>query len=305
MDSISRSRNKGVFISELVNDYIVFDLETTGLSPDFDEIIEFSGFHINDGKVVDQYSTLIKPLNRLDPFITELTGITNEMLENQPSLSDVIGVICDYLGDSILLGHNIHFDLNFLYDAAEYFLHKEITNDFVDLLRVSRKMHPEWKSHTLSIIANNLSTNVQPTHRAGNDALATYQSFEIYKQAALENGIDYEALFSPKSITANDIVSRQLCNGNALLCDEEFVFTGKLDKMERVEAWQLVVDSGGKIADGVTKKTNYLVLGNLDYTTQIKNGKSNKLKKAEELILKGQDLKILTEDVFYDLLHIK
>jgi len=82
MSEVLRIRNKGAFLTELVDDYIVFDIETTGLSPEYDEIIEFSGFKIKDGFVIDEFSTLIKPSYPIDFFIEELTGITNEMLEN-------------------------------------------------------------------------------------------------------------------------------------------------------------------------------------------------------------------------------
>lgn len=71
--------------------------------------------------------------------------------------------------------------------------------------------------------------------------------------------------------------------------------------MARKDAMQLVVDLGGSVGDNVTKKTNYLILGNNDFCASIKDGKSNKQKKAEELILKGSDLEILSENVFYDL----
>lgn len=79
------------------------------------------------------------------------------------------------------------------------------------------------------------------------------------------------------------------------------VFTGALEKMARKDAMQLVVDLGGSVGDSVTKKTNYLILGNNDFCQSIKDGKSNKQKKAEALILKGHDIEILSENVFYDL----
>ena len=297
-------RNKGRFVVEPISEYLVFDIETTGLSPDYDEIIEFSGYKIRDGVVIDEYTTLIKPTSPIDSFIEELTGITNEMLDKQPTISEVIGMIRSFLGDSVLLGHNVHFDLNFIYDAVEYFNFDELNNDYIDLLRVSRRVHPEWKSHTLKMIAENLSTSVQPTHRSGNDALATYQAYELLKEFTRSNHIKYSDLFLPKVVSSKDTINTNTLDSLLLLNGEEFVFTGKLDRMERVTAWQLVVNNGGQIAENVSKRTNYLVLGNLDYSSQIKNGKSNKLKKAEEYILKGHDLKILAENVFYDLLSI-
>ena len=71
--------------------------------------------------------------------------------------------------------------------------------------------------------------------------------------------------------------------------------------MSRKDAMQLVVDFGGSVGDNVTKKTNYLILGNNDFCQSIKDGKSNEQKKAEDLILKGHDIEILSENVFYDL----
>lgn len=79
------------------------------------------------------------------------------------------------------------------------------------------------------------------------------------------------------------------------------VFTGTLEKMQRKEVMQLVADLGGIPGDNITKKTNYLVLGNNDYCKTIKDGKSTKQKKAEKLILDGADLQIIPEEVFYEL----
>ncbi|MBE6882311.1 MAG: exonuclease, partial [Ruminococcaceae bacterium] len=82
-----------------------------------------------------------------------------------------------------------------------------------------------------------------------------------------------------------------------------FVFTGILEKMLRKEAMQIVVNMGGFCGDTVTKKTNYLVLGNNDYCSTIKDGKSTKQKKAEALILKGEDIEVISENVFYEMIE--
>ncbi|PTJ09351.1 BRCT domain-containing protein, partial [Staphylococcus simulans] len=89
------------------------------------------------------------------------------------------------------------------------------------------------------------------------------------------------------------------------LYDKVCVLTGKLEYMTRKEAMQTIADIGGINANGVTKKTNYLILGNFDYSTNVKGNKSAKLRKAEKYILEGQDLQILSENVFYDLISIK
>lgn len=80
------------------------------------------------------------------------------------------------------------------------------------------------------------------------------------------------------------------------------VFTGTLEKMSRKDAMQIVVDYGGLVGNSVTKKTNYLILGNNDYCSSIKDGKSSKQKKAEALKLSGNDIEIISESVFYDMI---
>lgn len=82
------------------------------------------------------------------------------------------------------------------------------------------------------------------------------------------------------------------------------VFTGKLEKMIRKDAMQLVVNVGGILDNSVTKKTNYLILGNNDYCSSIKDGKSSKHKKAEKYKLEGQDIEIIDEDTFYNLFNL-
>lgn len=83
------------------------------------------------------------------------------------------------------------------------------------------------------------------------------------------------------------------------------VFTGTLEKMTRREAMQIVKDLGGECGDSVTKKTNYLVLGNNDFCKTIKGGKSNKQKKAEKLKLEGIDINVISESVFYEMAGIE
>ena len=105
------------------------------------------------------------------------------------------------------------------------------------------------------------------------------------------------------SLDARDIVtSNAEFDETHPLFDKLCVFTGTLEKMARKDAMQAVVDLGGKVANSVTKKTNYLILGNNDYCSTIKDGKSSKQKKAESLKLAGNDIEIISENVFYDMI---
>ena len=105
---------KGKSLIEFPNKYIAFDIETTGLDPMYDEIIEIGAIKIENGKEIETFSTLIKPEYEINDFITELTGITNEMVQNAPKINEVLTRFMDFIKDSIILGHNINFDINFI-----------------------------------------------------------------------------------------------------------------------------------------------------------------------------------------------
>lgn len=107
---------KGKSLIEIPNKYIAFDIETTGLDPMYDEIIEIGAIKIEDGKEIETFSTLIKPEYEIDEFITELTGITNEMVMDAPKINEVLPKFMDFIKDSIILGYNVNFDINFIYD---------------------------------------------------------------------------------------------------------------------------------------------------------------------------------------------
>lgn len=123
-------------------DYIVLDLETTGLSSDHDEIIEVSALKVHCGKIIDRYETLIHPFQEIPSFISDLTGITNDMVLNAPYFSDILSELIDFIGSLYIVGHNVNFDINFLYDSLMNAAGVPLMNDYIDTLRISRKLYP-------------------------------------------------------------------------------------------------------------------------------------------------------------------
>lgn len=299
-------RNKGRSIISFPKDYIVIDLETTGLSPDYDEIIEVAGIRVRNNEVTETFQSLVKPSSNIDEFITELTGITNEMLETAPLPQDIIPQFHDFISDDIIIGHNVNFDINFLYDYIEGFLNVEFGNDYIDTMRIARKLFPDKKHHRLSDVVQYLDIADNIHHRALSDCQATFECFTRMhsltneKYATEGSFID---LFNSKRVDLSKISSdvTEFDNTHPLY-GKVCVFTGKLDKMTRTEAAQKVVDLGGICENGITKKTNYLILGDTDYSKNIKDGKSSKHKKAEQYKLAGQDIEIIPENIFYDMI---
>jgi DNA polymerase-3 subunit epsilon len=141
-------------------------------------------------------------------------------------------------------------------------------------------------------------------HRALADVEQTNRCYLFMKGHMESNGITIESLRPTKSgFSAKDIQASTTDFDEASpVYEKVFVFTGTLERMTRKEAMQLVVDRGGLCGDGVNKKTNFLVLGNNDYSSTIKDGKSSKQKKAEQLKLSGCDIEIISENVFYDMI---
>lgn len=228
------------------------------------------------------------------------------MLETAPKIKEVLPKFIEFIESDILVGHNINFDINFLYDNLMENLGYKLENDFVDLMRLSRRIYPEFRNHKLVTVAQNLGVNIENNHRALTDCTITYECFSQISKHISENNIDLESLYKHSTHNHTDLRSLTAdgtnINTEHHLYDKYCTFTGQLEKMLRKDAAQLVANLGGHYLNSVTKQTNFLILGNFDYVSNVKDGKSSKLKKAEKLILDGQDLQVLSENVFYDLI---
>lgn len=300
---------KGKSLIDFPVSFTVIDLETTGLSPTWDSIIELSAIKIQDSKVVDSFSSLVNSESGLylDDYIIELTGITQKMIDTAPKIVDILPKYIDFIGSDIIIGHNVNFDINFLYDNCVSLLNQPFTNDFIDTMRISRKLHPEFSHHRLEDLSDRYEISVPCTHRALADCYTTFDCF-LHLKSEFENSNFSISDFYPtrKSRTylhASDIKSEQKeFDCSHPLYNKVCVFTGTLEKLKRRDAMQIVADFGGINHDRITTKTNFLVLGNNDYCVHIKDGKSNKLKKAEQYKLQGHDIEIISENVFYDMI---
>ncbi len=311
--------------------FVVVDIETTGLNPKYDSIIEIGAIRFEDGKEIEKFAQLVKPdqyytlseddikntddfcyidntpIQYVPEYITQLTGITNKMLERADTIEEVLPKFAKFLGSDIIVGHNVNFDINFLYDSFMAALKMPLKNDFIDTMRISKRILKDLKHHRLRDIVEHYGINSKGAHRALYDCYNTEMCFEKLKNDVENSFGSLEEFVKVKqsyhNLNARDITTTiEKFDETHPLFGKVCVFTGKLEKMERKDAMHLVVDLGGENGDSVTKNTNYLILGNNDYCTSIKDGKSNKHKKAEQLKLEGKDIEIIAEDVFYDML---
>lgn len=112
-------KQMGTKMKQALMDYVVFDIETTGLYPSQDKIIELGAAKVCDGKIVDTFSAFVNPGKLLPPKIVELTGITDADVKKAPFIEELFDAFADFAGDSVLLGHNILFDYSFVKTAAQ------------------------------------------------------------------------------------------------------------------------------------------------------------------------------------------
>lgn len=299
---------KGRSILELPADFVVVDLETTGLMPACDFILEFGAIRVRSGQAVAKFQTFAKSFEgqTVDEFITELTGITSEMIQNAPPISEALPAFLEFVGADIVVGHNVNFDINFIYDECMARTGKPFVNNFVDTLRLSRRVHPEERHHRLADLADRYGIQATGSHRAVADCETTLECYRIISGEITEKFGSVEGLkksYEKTKLKADSITGdASKADPSSPFYGKVCVVTGKLERFTRAEVMQLIADIGGVNADGVTKKTNYLILGNLDYAPLVKSGKSNKQKRAEQLQLDGYDIEVIPEDAFYEMI---
>ncbi len=157
--------------------YAILDIETTGLSPVNDKIIEIAIYIHNGKEVIDEYSTLINPEKNISYNITRITGITNEMVENAPKFWEVAKDIVMLTEGKSLVAHNASFDYNFIRNEFKS-LGYHFSRDRLCTVKLSRKIIPNHKSYSLGNLCKDLGIEINGRHRAAGDALATVKLFE-------------------------------------------------------------------------------------------------------------------------------
>ena len=170
--------------------YVVFDLETTGFNPHHNEIIEIGATKIEAGEITSSYQTFVNPNGEVPARITELTGITNEMVADAPSLQEAIEEFLSFVGEATLVAHNLSFDLGFIEDKLKRLNKAEISNPALDTLNLSRALLPELKTYKLKKLAKEFKVDLDNHHRADDDAQATAEIFLELVDLMLAEGVN-------------------------------------------------------------------------------------------------------------------
>ncbi|GAA3719177.1 DNA polymerase III subunit alpha [Salinicoccus jeotgali] len=173
------------------HEYVVFDVETTGLSSKYDRIIELAGVKVKNGEIIDRFERFSNPNEPLTETIKEITGITDDMLQDAPPISEVITDFKEWVGDAIFVAHNASFDMGFIEAAYSEEGLAPYTNGVIDTLELSRSINKDFKKHGLNILAKRYNVELTQHHRAIYDAEATAYIFikmlSQLKKAGIEN----------------------------------------------------------------------------------------------------------------------
>lgn len=252
-------RNKGKRLREFINDYTLFDIETTDLNLNYAEIIEIAAIKVRNNNVIDSFETLVKPQEPIPSEISKLTGITDEMVFNAPKITEVLPRFIDFIGDDVLVGHNINsYDLNILYDIAVDLLDFKISNDFIDTLDLSRCLVDfDLPRYNLNSLCDYFNVTNKKAHNALSDVMANhevYQKMKTFKIGTYKFSNSEQRPCVPFKCSA-DITGKRIC------------LTGEFKCGSRDYIKQRLTELGAKVTNSISKKTNYLLVGDYGTTT--------------------------------------
>lgn len=207
----------------MIKDYVALDIETTGLSPKKDYILEIGAVRVVDGREVEKYASFVNPGIPIPEFITGLTGITEEMVCSERKISEVMEEFLDFCGDSVILGHNIPFDFSFLEQNAAR-IGKHFPCMAIDTLQIAKICLKELPSRKLEALCRYYGITQEKKHRAYEDAQAASR---LYEKLAEQFGHE-EKIFLPHKLS-------YVVKKDSPITNSQKVYLNDLVKYHRIE----------------------------------------------------------------------
>lgn len=184
----------GKNLTEYAPEYVVFDLETTGISCADDKIIEISAVKAEKEQPIREFSSLINPGIHIPAPATKVNGITDEMVKDAPSIDKILPLFLDFIGDLPLVGHNIHsFDLKFIDRETNALYGKVLSNAHIDTLTLANYCLPKLPRHRLTDLADYYGISAEGAHRALNDCRMNRQIYELLGEQLRQTPLDLPA----------------------------------------------------------------------------------------------------------------
>lgn len=183
-------------VTGCLENYVVVDLETTGLAPASDRILEIGAVKVIGGEVKDTFCTFVDPRMEIPPHIQELTGITQDMVKGKKTAQQAVSDFLDFCAGWELMGHNLIFDYSFLKHQAVN-QGQSFEKSGIDTLKIARSVLPELESKSLTSLCEYYKIDRAYAHRAFHDALATHELYHHLQETGKE---EQKELFLPKPL---------------------------------------------------------------------------------------------------------
>ena len=292
-------RRKGQEWPDFISDYTMLDIETTGLNPYRDHVTELGAVKVRANKVVDEFSQLVvyPRSNHVPSFITKLNGITEDLLlEKGKPVKEAMTAFRTFIGDDIVIGYNVNFDLNFLYDLARKFHLPELSNNYVDVLRLARVYYPQQHNRLLDCIQRAGIAQVEQHHGLA-DSLDTKKVYDDFRQHFTPELLQ-EAQGKLKNI---DLLQEELevweLGFRNPINNKKIAFAPEVE-INGTEAAQMVNNMNGIAQSGVKADTDYLIMSDDGFFSK----NNPETLKAREFNHAGSKIKRLSESYFLNML---
>ena len=292
-------RGKGQEWPDFISDYTMLDIETTGLNPYRDHVTELGAVKVRANQVVDEFSQLVvyPRSNHVPHFITKLNGITEELLlkEGKP-VKEAMTAFRTFIGNDIIIGYNVNFDLNFLYDLTQKFHLPKLSNDYVDVLRLARVYYPQQHNRLLDCIQRAGIAQVEQHHGLA-DSLDTKKVYDDFREHFTPELLQ-EAQGKLKNI---DLLQDELevweLGFRNPVNNKNIAFAPEIE-MNSAEAAQMVNNMNGVAQTGVKADTDYLIMSDDGFFSK----NNPETLKAKEYNHAGSKIKRLSESYFLNML---
>lgn len=186
---LENKRGRQLYI--YIPNYVLFDLETTGISCMTDEVIEISAVKVRNGEVTAEFSELVNPGRPIPYAASRVNHITDQMVEDAPQFAQVLEQFLAFAEKDVLVGHNIgSFDMQFLYRDCERYLGQVLKNDYIDTLSIAKTVFPSWRHRRLSDLAEYYGISTVGAHRALADCRMNQKVYENLGKELSRKGTD-------------------------------------------------------------------------------------------------------------------
>jgi DNA polymerase III epsilon subunit family exonuclease len=289
-------------MSNIVNDYVCFDLETTGFGKTA-EIIDIGAVKVRNGIIIDKFSELVKPINRISGVVTALTGISQKDVENARRISDVLPDFLKFIENDILLGHNIaSFDIPIVRRNVAVEMKVAFEPQYIDTMYLSKAVSGV-PDHKLQTMLDYYGITNARAHRAFEDCEATSKLFDALVadgiMPCVRHSYSYTNIEAAQPVPVKeDIAVTMGTEKLSSVAGLRIALTGNFECCSRVEVETALAQMGAKLTNSISSKTNYLIVGGLGSDRWKYNNGGGKIQQATQL-----GVKILPETAISGLLR--